>query len=230
MKTKVGKQRVTLIENNQKQSVTLSAFEDFNALAGLAQIELKGRKVGVKILQKDKKYCFVFGFTCSGVHDTLRSDQIPPTLRNFEAALKELPIGERMTVHLSSFTSDHDRQKQLDHLLNKAPSSELRLLLMSEKTRAQELKQSGTRKPKSLHIYVTYTIEPNQKVTTDADWIEKALAKGVELWEVFKGQGNTLVQQHLEAMLRRAFTEGYLRWEQLLNIKMGLDIKPITVK
>ncbi|KAM3092524.1 hypothetical protein ACKFKG_22165 [Phormidesmis sp. 146-35] len=230
MKTKVGKQRVTLIENNQKQSVTLSAFEDFNALAGLAQIELKGRKVGVKILQKDKKYCFVFGFTCSGVHDTLRSDQIPPTLRNFEAALKELPIGERMTVHLSSFTSDRDRQKQLDHLLNKASSSELRLLLMSEKTRAQELKQSGTRKPKSLHIYVTYTIEPNQKVTTDADWIEKALAKGVELWEVFKGQGDNLVQQHLEAMLRRAFTEGYLRWEQLLNIKMGLDIKPMTVK
>jgi hypothetical protein len=199
-------------------------------LAGLAQIELKGRKVGVKILQKDKKYCFVFGFTCSGVHDTLRSDQIPPTLRNFEAALKELPIGERMTVHLSSFTSDRDRQKQLDHLLNKAPSSELRLLLMSEKTRAQELKQSGTRKPKSLHIYVTYTIEPNQKVTTDADWIEKALAKGVELWEVFKGQGDNFVQQHLETMLRRAFTEGYLRWEQLLNIKMGLDIKPMTVK
>ena len=73
MKTKVGKQRVTLIENNQKQSVTLSAFEDFNALAGLAQIELKGRKVGVQILQKGKKYCFVFGFVCNGVHDTLRT-------------------------------------------------------------------------------------------------------------------------------------------------------------
>lgn len=230
MKTKVGKQRVTLIENNQKQSVTLSAFEDFNALAGLAQIELKGRKVGVQILQKGKRYCFVFGFVCKGVHDTLRPDQIPPTLRSFEAALKELPIGERMTVHLSSFTSDRDRQKQLDHLLNKAPSSELRLLLMSEKTRAQELKQSGTRKPKSLHIYVTYTIEPNQKVTADADWIEKALAKGVELWEIFKGQGDAIVQQHLETMLKRAFTEGYLRWEQLLNIKMGLDIKPMNVK
>jgi len=122
MKTKVGKQRVTLIENDRKQSVTLSAFEDFNALAGLAQIELKGRKVGVQILQKGKRYCFVFGFVCNGIHDTLRPDQIPPTLRSFEAALKELPIGERMTVQLSSFTSDRDRQKQLDHLLNKAPS------------------------------------------------------------------------------------------------------------
>jgi hypothetical protein len=230
MKPKVGNQRVTLIENNQKQSVTLSAFEDFNALAGLAQIELKGRKVGVQILQKGGRYCFVFGFTCTGVHDTLRPDQIPPTLRNFEAALKELPIGERMTVHLSSFTSDRDRQKNLDDLFNKTSSSELRLLLMSEKARAQELKQSGTRKPKSLHIYVTYTTEPNQKVSSDADWIEKLLAKGIEIWEVFKGEGDTIFLQHLEALLNRAFTEGYLRWEQLLNIKMGLDIKPMSVK
>ena len=31
-------------------------------------------------------------------------------------------------------------------------------------------------------------------------------------------------------MLQRAFTEGYLRWEQLLNIKMGLDVKPMSTE
>jgi hypothetical protein len=231
MKPKVGKQRVTLIEKDAKQSVTLSAFEDYNALTGFAQIELKGRNVGAAILQKGKsRYSFVFGFTCTGIHDTLRPDQIPPTLRSFEAALKELPTGERLTLHLSSFTTDLDRQQQLNKLVRSAPSSELRLLLMSEKARAQELKESGTRKPKTLHLYVTYTIEPNQKVTTDSDWIEKTLAKGVELWEIFKGKGDQVVQQHYQEMLSRAFIEGYLRWEQLLNIKMGLDVKPMSAE
>ena len=232
MKPLAGKQRVTVIDqNDRKQSVTLSAFEDYNALSGFAQIELKGRRVGTALLQKGKnRYCFVFGFTCPGIHDTLRPDQIPPTLRSFEAALKELPSGERLTVHLSSFTTDRDRQSHLDHLLEAATSPELKLLLMSEKARAQELKQAGTRKPKALHLYVTYTIEPNQKATANSDWIEKVLAKGVDLWEIFKGNGDQVIQQHYEEMLQKAFTEGYLRWEQLLNIKMGLDVKPMGVE
>jgi hypothetical protein len=231
MKSKLGIQRVTVIENNKKQTVTQSAFEDFNSLTGFAQIDLKGRSVGTALLQKSKhRFCFVFGFRTTGIHDTLRPDQIPPTLRSFESALKELPSGERLTIHLSSFTEDGDRQIELDRLMGKAPSPELRLLLMSEKARAQELKASGTRKPKSLCLYVTYTIEPNQKTDIDADWIEKALAKGVEVWELFKGKGDSLIQERYETMLQRAFAEGYMRWEQLLNIKMGLDVKPMSAE
>jgi hypothetical protein len=127
MKPKVGKQRVAIIENNKKQTVTQSAFEDFNSLAGFAQIDLKGRSVGTALLQKSKhRFCFVFGFKTTGIHDTLRPDQLPPTLRSFESALKELPSGERLTIHLSSFTEDGDRQLELDRLMQKADSPELR--------------------------------------------------------------------------------------------------------
>ena len=229
MKPKLGKQKVTVIEGEKKKSSSLSAFEDFNHLAGFAQIELKGRSVGAAILQRSKnRFCFVFGFSSYGIHDTLRPDQIPPTISNFESALKELLPGERMTVHLSSFAEDADRQKELDALLAKAPSPELRLLLMSEKARTQELKRSGVRKPKKLHIFVTYTVEPNEQTTNESDWIEKAIAKCSGLWEVFKGAGDDIVVEQTRTMLERSFTEGYLRWEQLLNIKMGLDIKPMS--
>ena len=230
MKPKLGKQRVTIIDNGKTQTVTQRAFEDFNTLAGFAQISLKGRNVGAALLQKSKnRFCFVFGFHTNGIHDTLRPEQIATTLRNFESALKELPTGERLTLHLSSFTSDADRQTELDQLIAKASSPELRLLLMSEKARAQALKDAGTRKPKRLLLYATYTIEPDQRVTVDADWIEKTLAKGVEFWDLFKGKGDDLVQERYETMLQKAFIEGYLRWEQLLNIKMGLDVKPLGV-
>ena len=135
-----------------------------------------------------------------------------------------------MTVHLSSFAADADRQSELDALMKKAPSQELRLLLMSEKARTQELKRSGTRKPKKLHIYVTYTIEPNEKTNAESDWIEKAIAKCSGLWESFKGGGDAMVVEHYRLMLERSLTEGYMRWEQLLNIKMGLEIKPMSVQ
>ena len=232
MKPKLGKKRITLLDRGQqKKTVTQSAFEDFNSLATFAQLDLKGRNVGTAILQKSKnRYQFVFGFSSSGIHDTLRSEQIKPTLNKLESALKELPSGGHLTLHLQSFREDGDRQAELDQLLMKASSPELRLLLMSEKTRAQELKASGIRKPKQLYLYTTYTIEPNQKTSNDADWIEKSLAKVVEFWEMFKGKGDEVAEQRLEDMLQRVLTEGYLRWEQLLNIKMGLDVKPMDVK
>jgi hypothetical protein len=231
MKPKLGKQRMTIFNKGEKQAVVKSPFEDFNTLEGFVQISLKGRTVGAAMLQKSKtRFCFVFGFRCSGIHDTLRSDQVLPTLASFESALKEIPSGERLTLHISSFTTDADRQDELDQLIRVAPSSELRLLLMSDKARVQELKESGARKPKKLTLYVTYTIEPDQKTTAESDWIEKSLAKGVEGWELFKGQGNALVQERYETMLERALTEGYMRWEQLLNIKMGLDIKPLSTE
>jgi hypothetical protein len=230
MKPKLGKQKVTIIDQDRRATAIQSAFEDFSALAGFVQIELKGRNVGAAILQRSKhRFCFVFGFSSPGIHDTLRPDQVPPVLSNLEAALKELPSNERLTIHLSSFAADADRQVELDRLMQTAPSSELKLLLMSEKARTRELKVAGVRKAKSLHLFVTYTIEPDQKTTKESDWIEKALAKGLEFWETFKGDRESVEAQQYEAMLQRAFTEGYLRWEQLLNIKMGLDVTPLTV-
>ena len=231
MKRKIGRKKVKVIQGEQQKTVFQSAFEDFTHLAGFAHIELKSRSVGAAVIQRSKnRFCFVFGFSSYGIHDTLRPEQIPPVINNFESALKELLPGERMTVHLSSFAADADRQNELDALMEKAPSAELRLLLMSEKARTQELKRSGTRKPKQLHIYVTYTIEPNEQTNAESDWIEKAIAKCSGLWESFKGGGDAMVVEHYRIMLERSLTEGYMRWEQLLNIKMGLEIKPMSVQ
>lgn len=231
MKEKIGKKKIKVIQGGQKQAGFQEAFEDFTHLAGFAHIELKSRSVGAAIIQRSKnRFCFVFGFNSSGLHDTLLPEQIPPVIQNLESALKELLPGERMTVHLSSFAADADRQSELDALMEKAPSAELRLLLMSEKARTQELMRSGVRKPKKLHIYVTYTIEPNEQTNAESDWVEKAIAKCNGLWESFKGGGDAMVVENYRMMLDRSLTEGYMRWEQLLNIKMGLEIKQMSVQ
>ncbi|HEY9645411.1 MAG TPA: hypothetical protein V6C88_03525 [Chroococcidiopsis sp.] len=231
MKPKLGRQRTTVIERDRKVAIVQSAFEDFNPLSSLIDIELKGRNLGALLLQPSKsRFCFVFGFRASGIHDTLRLDQLLPTIASLESGLKELLPNERLTIHLSSFTGDSDRQADLDQLMSQAPSPELRLILMSEKVRAQELKQMGVRKPKTLALYVTYTIESDQKAAAASDWIEKTLARGMTLWETFKGDGEVLEVERYQEMITRAFSDGYLRWEQLLNIKMGLEVQPMSVE
>jgi hypothetical protein len=195
----------------------------------MLRVSLNGRDVGAYALtkgtQKDR-FCFVFGFECRGIHTTLRPEQIDTIVNNIEAALKDIPSDERMTLHLGSFSSDKNRQQELASLIKKAPSRDIKYLLMAERARVKELTISGIRKPKFLRIYVTYTVESSN--TNADDWIERLLAKAESWWLKFKGELSEVEYQRLETIITNAYKQGFLRWEQLLANKMGLDIKPLT--
>ncbi|BAB72427.1 all0469 [Nostoc sp. PCC 7120 = FACHB-418] len=195
----------------------------------MLRIALDGRDVGAYILtkgtQKDK-FCFVFGFECKGIHTTLRKEQIDTIFNNIESGLKDIPEGERMTLHMGSFSSDQQRQIELTDLIRRTPSRDIKYLLMAERARAQELTAAGIRKPKFLKIYVTYTIEPSS--TNANDWIEKLLGKAEGWWLKFKGDIAEVENQRIESVIAKAYQQGFCRWEQLLSNKMGLDIKPLN--
>ena len=121
--------------------------------------------------------------------------------------MKDLPSGERLTIHLSSFTDDTQRQQQLKTLSENAPSLELQYLLMGERARIQQLTQKGIRKPKTLRLYCTYTIEQDTNGASDA--IEKGLSKLERLWKSFTGEINELQFVRIERLLYSSFTDGY---------------------
>ncbi|WP_315789553.1 hypothetical protein [Fischerella sp. JS2] len=227
MKQKIGKQSV----GGAGSETRFTPFEDALHLATMLRISLEGRDIGAYTLtkgnQKDR-FCFVFGFDCQGIHTTLRPEQINTILNNIEAGLKDIPEGERMTLHLGSFSSDKQRQKELASLVKKSPSPDIKYLLLSERARVQELTRSGIRKPKFLRIYVTYTIEPDAANTDD--WIEKLLAKGETWWLKFKGDLAEVENQRIETIITNAYKNGFCRWEQLLSNKMGLEIKPLNTE
>ncbi|AFY46678.1 hypothetical protein Nos7524_0773 [Nostoc sp. PCC 7524] len=225
MKQKIGKQSVGIAGQESR----LTPFEDALHLSTMLRIALDGRDIGAYILtkgtQKDK-FCFVFGFECRGIHTTLRKEQIDPIFNNIEAGLKDIPDGETMTLHMGSFSSDQQRQDELTDLIRRAPSRDIKYLLMAERARVQELTKAGIRKPKFLQIYVTYTIEPS--ATQADDWIEKLLAKAEGWWWKFKGDIAEIENQRIESIITKAYQQGFCRWEQLLSNKMGLDIQPLT--
>ncbi|MBD6616990.1 hypothetical protein FNW02_14410 [Komarekiella sp. 'clone 1'] len=225
MKQKIGKKSVGIAGNETR----LTPFEDALHLATMLRVSLNGRDIGAYALtkgtQKDR-FCFVFGFECRGIHTTLRPEQIDTIVNNIEAGLKDIPSDERMTLHLGSFSSDKTRQQELASLIKNAPSRDIKYLLMAERARVKELTISGIRKPKFLRIYVTYTVESTN--TNADDWIEKLLAKAESWWLKFKGELSEVEYQRLETIITNAYKQGFLRWEQLLANKMGLDIKPLT--
>ena len=100
----------------------------------MLQINLQGRSVGAYLLRKGiDNYIIQFGFECTGIHSTLRTEQIDPVFNAIESGLKDLPPGERLTIRLSSFSDDTTRQQQLKNLSDTAPNKELQFLLMGER-------------------------------------------------------------------------------------------------
>ncbi|HEY9610241.1 MAG TPA: hypothetical protein V6C93_12825, partial [Allocoleopsis sp.] len=222
---KIGKRTV----DNGEQKIRYSPIENTFHLASMLQIGLSGRNIGAYVLQKGlNSFMVQFGFECKGIHSTLRSDEIDPVFDALEAGLKDLPDNERLTIHLGSFTDDTQRQEALSKLAEEAPSDELRYLLWGERARVRELTRKGVRKPKFLHLYATYTVEPDTQGT--ADVIEKFLARLERWWKSFTGEIHEVQHTRIEQLLYASFTDGYENWEQLLSNKMGLDIRPLTAE
>ncbi|MEA5573423.1 hypothetical protein [Calothrix sp. UHCC 0171] len=222
---KIGKR---LVENGGSK-LSLTPLEDAFAPFTMLQINLQGRSVGAYLLRKGvDNFLIQFGFECGGIHSTLRNEQIDPVFDAIESGLKDLPDGERLTIHLSSFTNDAARQQQLKDLSDIAPNKELQYLLMGERYRTQQLTNQGVRKPKTLRLYCTYTVETSSTGTSDA--IEKVLSKLERSWKSFTGEINELQFIAIERLIHSSFTDGFQLWEQLLSNKMGLDIHPLTAE
>lgn len=222
---KVGKR---LVDDGQHKIRRTPIENSFN-LASMLRIALSGRNIGAYILQKGTgNFIVQFGWECKGIHSTLRSDEIDPVFDALSAGLKDLPDNERLTIHLSSFTDDTERQKNLAKLAERAPSDELRYLLWGERARVKELTKKGVRKPKTLWLYGTYTVEPDTQGT--ADFIEKFLVRVERLWKSFTGEIHEVQHTRIEQLLYASFTDGYELWEQLLSNKMGLDVRPLSAE
>ncbi|MEM6353884.1 MAG: hypothetical protein AAF766_24320, partial [Cyanobacteria bacterium P01_D01_bin.14] len=225
MKQKIGKHRLKF---GDQFVGSLTPFEDALHLAAMLRIELRGRQVGAYILTKGKNrehLCLVFGFDCKGIHNTLTDEQVQTVFSQLESGLKDLPASERLTIHLGSFSSDAERQQELAQLTESAPSNALRFLLTADRARVQQLTQQGLRKPSFLRLYVTYTVETGSEGAQDL--IEKLIAKSETLWKSFTGELKQAKNQRLQTVLTKAFTDGFLLWEQVLSNKMGLAIKPL---
>jgi hypothetical protein len=200
--------------------------EDFFALTTMLRLELDSRCIGGYVLRKgENNFKIQFGFECRGIHSALRDDQVDPIFDALESGLKDFPMGEHLTIHLESFTSDAERQHQLSELIKTAPSQELQFLLMGERARVKELTDKGIRKPKTLRLYASYTVEPDVE---SGDYVEKLLGRGERLWKSFTGELEKLQFMRIERLLAQAYTDGFQRWEMLLSNKIGLDVRPMT--
>jgi hypothetical protein len=226
--TKLGRKKITI--PNQKTRI-IKAFEDEFHLCYFVEYEYEGKKIGAKLLQKPGKedYQVLFTFECKGIHPSLRINQLESALDQLENGLKELPRDEKLMIYMRSYTESTDRKWQLQDLVEKTTSPELKFLLVSEIQRLEQLTEKGIRKNKSLLLTGSYTITSTVS-NKKTDMIESFLEGLEEGWYKVSGVAEELKLQKIETILRNAYLDGYQFWEQYLSNKLELQIIPLTSK
>lgn len=207
------------------QRYTFKPFEDESHLECLCRLSLRGRDVGAYLLKKREQYTFVFGFQPVGIHTLLAQGQAETVLKHLEEGLKGFRPNDRLRIHLRSFADDHSRQQALETLVQSNADLESKFLLMAQQRAVREMTNQGVRQPKQIYLFASYTLESGQ--STHADHTEKLLAWLVDKYDTFKGLKDKKEQQEYTQLLKAAFTNGYLHWEQQINSRMGLQAAPM---
>lgn len=226
--------RVSAIaEVSAERRLRLRGVESLFHLEAMVSFELEGRQVGAYLLERNgSEWQFGFGFECEGLHSFQAPAAYERQLESLEAGLKDVPLGEHLTLHLSSFRDDRDRQEELQAREQQAPSLELQFLTLAEQGRSRELAEMGARQPQRLRLFATYTVDQDRQ---DAQsWLEQALAKGAAVggnfWRSLTGEQADYERANHERLFRQVYEDGFRRWEFLLSAKMGLPVRALSVE
>jgi hypothetical protein len=204
------------------QKVSYLPWENVLHVQTVVQYSIKDANVGALLLQKKPKapYSIVFGFDCPGMHSVLSEEEFNSRFEQLENALKEIPSGFRVILHMGAFNSDRDRQEILNGSIAQWRDDPSMLLqLYSQKQTTQKLARLGLREPKMLRIFVVWeAVQPEYHLDLSDrlyNWFSK-------IWLKFSGRQKAAKNLSLFGYLDQAWNSCYKPWQQSLTNTWGL--------
>lgn len=214
--------------------VTYFPFENELDLCCMARIEKDGRSIGAFVLNKgdfsnENRFQVVFAFSCLGIHNQLYREEVTAVASGIEEAAKSLMPGEKISFLLGRYSKDRERQAYLESLAQNCQLKLPSILIRNEQARLQELTRKGTRSQWELLMFCTWTSDEFGDRSSDPlSKLINNIGKTTRfVLDSFSGRISERQEQLLSQVLLKAYTEGFLQWEILLNAKAGLEISPL---
>jgi hypothetical protein len=234
--TKTAKIQNVVIQDGNKRSV-LTPFEKRMDFVSFVRFAVNGRSIGAYLArQGESDYRITFAFECEGISPSITDDLIDSTVGRIEEGFKDLPPGESVTFHLTSFADDLEKQVEIRSQIDKIKAGKftgdvdakvIQGLLHSQKERIHQLKEQGLRKPKKLTVYCTYTSVANGE---GRDLVEKGLNVVIKFFRKnVTGEYDKLEYEKFQDFIEFAYRDGLKQWEMFFT-KLGLKASPLTVE
>ena len=225
------KLKPVIVQSRKGKIHRFMPFQNETDLTCLVEIEKDGRKISGLLLTNEKgtKYQIVFGFKTQGLHDLLFKSEVAETASSIEEGMKDLMPGEKMTFYLGCHSEDDEKQEELDRMADNCNLKPISVLIRNEQVRVRELTRKGSRQIWDSAIFCTWTAD-NEGQQASRDFISKMVDGITNLVNGLAGTKQYHEEQFYIRILRKAFDEGFIPWEILLNTKMGLEISPMNTE
>ncbi|PZD70273.1 hypothetical protein C1752_14778 [Acaryochloris thomasi RCC1774] len=210
---------------------TVVGAEDCLNVAEIVDYQMEEHQVGAYQLHKRDNikntdvYQLVFGFEVSGIHSFASPQDLEDATHKLAAGLKSAPQGESLTLRLTTESNCDRRTRQLQKLLQRAGSPEIRYLLQKELERLQQISQKGIRQPKTLRAYCTYS--PYQAKAKD-DWYDKVSVQLMSIWDKCTDQVDIKAQQAFADLYGDAYANGFLDWLLYFEQQLEISVTPLS--
>ena len=207
-------------------------FQNEVNLCCIAEIKKDNRVISAYLLELgNNQFQFVFGWKLQGLHDVLTKEEVTSSAEGLEEGFKYLLAGERLTFHVSCKSKSNDRLLELEHLANQCDQLPISVILRNEQKRVQELTEEGKRQQWEQWVFATWTASSDGE-SVNKDWWSglRNLAGNIvrSTLGTITGSTRTYQEQFYTKLLLRAFNEGFIQWEMLLDTKTGLNLTPCT--
>lgn len=210
---------------------TYMPFQNDLDLIAIVSIEKEQRTVSGYLLNKGSQYQVVFGFYTQGLHNILYRSEITNTITALEEGLKDIPAGEKLTIHNHCYSSDLAYQQQLSKIADNCSLTPISILVRNQQQRIQELTVNGTRQNWQQILFCTWTYNETSGSKSQG-WLSKLIIGITNAWKQgfdwFTGNERLYREEFFKKLLLKAFEEGFINWEILLNTKIGLEIESCT--
>ena len=205
--------KVTTFENNLHSSCLVEICEGKN-------------EIGAYLLEKNKKYRLVFVFGFVGIRSNLDPEIIAEIIEALKQGLKDLPEEESLVFRCGTFAENISKINELNELKEGVRNGRVRYLVKALKSRFNQLLKKGKFNENICHIECSYTLD-NAAIEGE-DLLEKILVNVKEMSDKISGKKED--RQKYEALLKKAYREGYIFWRGFFRHKLRLQyyVYPLT--
>lgn len=200
----------------------------------MVDFQLDSQEVGGCLLRQRDQYKCIFGFEIEPIVYNRKPDEYYNIGEQLNEGLKDWPKDEHPWFVIDNFSDCSTRLAELDELITRAPTDEIKFLLEWDKARVIGLTQTNRHNIKAIRFYGTFNL--GNAAYQPQDWLEKQIAGLMEMKaiaQLIKGSSvdpTRISDDEFHQMLLRSYDEGYLMWLRRLTARLGLKAVPLSAQ
>jgi hypothetical protein len=179
-----------------------------------------GQNVGALLLERNGQLMLKFCFGTSGIHNDITIDQAISIISQLREIIKDMPLGETLTIDRSNFPDWLLRYQELEDILDRNGDHPSNGLIHAEQSGLIEASTSTTNRKRNKPLTTIWPTITSKALEEKLDIPSKILHNAELFVKSISGQLAQEKSAHVGQFVDEAWKK-YMRWHDILTIRLN---------